>query len=45
MVPICFIGFNRGLGLITKIQDSFLDLKRAKQIQQAFRLNISETTR
>ena len=44
-IPICFNGFNRPLGLIRNIKDGSIDLEKAKENQEKFRSNISETTR
>ena len=44
-IPISFNGFNRPLGLIRDIKDGSVDLEKAKENQEKFRSNISETTR
>ena len=44
-IPITFKEFNRPLGLLRKIKDGSIDLEKAKENQEKFRSNPSETTR
>ena len=44
-ITIIFKDFNCPLGLIRKIKDGFIDLEKAKENQEKFRSNLSETTK
>ena len=43
-ILIKFNDFNRPLGLIRKIKDGSIDLEKAKENEEKFRSNLSETT-
>ena len=45
MTPISFNHFNCPFGLIKKIKDGSIDLKKAKENQGKFKLNLNETIR